>query len=320
MKTTTISYPSRDGRTTIHALVWEPSGAAAAEDPLGVVQIVHGMSEHVERYERFAAYLVERGFTVCANDHVGHGGSLAAPEDLGHIPLETGVDVLVEDVHALRGLVMARLAEAGAPADLPYVIFGHSMGSFVTRVYLARHAFGVRAAVVCGTGQQAKPLVTAALVITSLLARIHGERYKSKLVDSLGTGGYGKAIPDAKTPLDWLSTSRENVTAYQNDPLCGQMFTVGGYHTVGALAGDAQKPELVRAIPKALPMLFIAGGEDPVGEQGAGVERAVEMYRAAGMERVDLKLYQGYRHEILNEPCAGEVMEDVVTWLDGLGI
>lgn len=157
MKTTTLNYASRDGESTICALVWEPDEVASGgEAPRGLIQLVHGMSEHVERYAGFASFLCEQGFVVCANDHIGHGKTVSSAEDLGHMPLEAGEDVLIADVQTLRETVLDRLSVQCdmRVSGIPYVIFGHSMGSFVTRVFLTRHAFGVRAAVLCGTGHQ----------------------------------------------------------------------------------------------------------------------------------------------------------------------
>lgn len=287
-----------------------------------MVQIVHGMSEHVERYAEFAAFLCEQGFAVCANDHIGHGKTAASASDLGHMPLEAGEDVLVADVQALREIALERLSTQCdmRVSGIPYVIFGHSMGSFITRVFLTRHAFGVRAAILCGTGHQARALSSAGKALTSALAKRHGERYVSELVDGLGAGSYAKAIKDAKTDVDWLATDPEVVAEYQRDPLCGQPFTVGAYHTLASLVSDATDPRLARKVPHALPLLFIAGDQDPVGECGAGVHRAAEMYRKAGVERVSEKLYPGMRHEILNEPVRGEVHCDVLAWLERQGL
>lgn len=317
MKTTTITYASYDDTSTIRALLWEPDHEAAPSGPRGLVQLVHGMSEHVERYAGFAEYLCGRGFAVCANDHIGHGKTVASADDLGHMPLEKGEEVLLHDVNALRELVMRRLREdSGSSGDLPYIIFGHSMGSFITRVYLTRYALGVRAAVICGTGQQPRALSAAGKALTRGIARSRGERYVSELVDGMGAGAYGKAIEGARTDVDWIATDPEVVDEYRRDPLCGQKFTVGAYHTLSTLVADATDPKLVARVPHALPLFFIAGAEDPVGDCGAGVERAAQMYRRAGMERVDVKIYPGARHEILNEPIKGQVYEDVSMWLD----
>lgn len=323
MKTTTITYASHDNASTVRALMWEPDEVASGgEAPRGLVQIVHGMSEHVERYEGFASFLCEQGFAVCANDHIGHGKSVSSAEDLGHMPLEVGEDVLVADVQTLRELALERLSQRCdmRVSGIPYVIFGHSMGSFITRVFLTRHAFGVRAAVLCGTGHQPRPLSTAGKALTSSLAKKHGERYVSELVDGMGAGGYGRAIKDSETDLDWIATDPEVVAEYQRDPLCGQKFTVGAYHVLTSLVSDATDLRLARRVPHALPLLFVSGDQDPVGECGAGVHRAAEMYRKAGVESVTEKLYPGMRHEILNEPVKGEVHRDVLAWLERQGL
>ncbi|MDY2778186.1 MAG: alpha/beta fold hydrolase [Collinsella sp.] len=317
MKTTTITYASHDGASTIRALLWRPEGKAAAS-PRGLVQIVHGMSEHIERYGGFAEYLCGRGFAVCANDHIGHGKTVECAADLGHMPLEAGEDILIRDVNALRKISIDRIAaESGCdPAGIPYIIFGHSMGSFITRVYLTRYALGVRAAIICGTGQQARPLSLAGRLVTKVLARSRGERYVSEFVDGLGAGAYGGQIKDARTDVDWIATDPDVVDEYRRDPLCGQKFTVGAYHTLSSLVADATDARLASRIPRSLPLYLIAGSADPVGECGAGVERAAAMYRRAGIVRVDMKIYPGARHEILNEPIKGEVHADVGAWID----
>ena len=312
MRTTALSYPSTDGVSTVRAWLWEPDGDAA---PRALVQIVHGMSEHAGRYREFAEFLCAHGFAVCANDHVGHGRTAATEADLGHMPIEEGEDVLVGDVQILRMQAIARLGIA-----TPYVIFGHSMGSFITRVYLTRYAYGVRAAIICGTGQQPRLLTGIGQAFTGLVSRVLGERHRSKIAHALGAGGFGRAIKGARTDVDWISTDPAVVDAYLADPLSGQVFTVGGYGTLARLAADAQKTQLVKRIPHGLPMLFIAGAEDPVGECGRGVHRAVEQYRAAGIELVDEIIYPGARHEILNEPIRGKVMADVLAWLERRGL
>ncbi len=314
MQTTTISYPSHDNASTIRALVWEPDDAARPDfSPRAVVQIVHGMSEHVERYAPFAEFLVGRGFVVCANDHVGHGKT-AGERDLGHMPLANGADVLVEDVHALREKVCERYPHAR------HVMFGHSMGSFVTRVYLTRHADGLSAAILCGTGQQPRIQTVAGRVITRLIAQIRGERHVSRFVDSLGAGAYGRAIRDARTDVDWISSDPDVVDEYIADPLCGQPFTVGAYATLASLVADATDARLARRVPKDLPLLFVAGAEDPVGDCGRGVARAVDEYRNAGVRLVEMGIYPGARHEILNEPCREAVWHDVEEFLARQGI
>ena len=176
MRTETLTYPSADGCSTVRALVWVPASSGSAA-PRGVVQLVHGMSEHVERYAPFAEALCAAGYLVCANDHVGHGRTATAC-DLGHIPLADGVDILLADVHALRSRVIGRLHAQGVSARMPYIFFGHSLGSFIVRVYLTQHAEGVSAAVICGTGQQPPALARAGNALCRVLARLRASIFQ----------------------------------------------------------------------------------------------------------------------------------------------
>ncbi len=317
MRTCALSYPSADGASTVRAWLWEPDERElnGRSRPRALVQIVHGMSEHAGRYLPFVEFLCAQGFAVCAHDHVGHGRTAAGANDLGHMPLRNGEDVLVNDVQALRMQAIGRLG-----IKMPYVLFGHSMGSFIARVYLTRYAFGVRAAIICGTGQQPLIMTGAGRFLCCVMARLHGERRHSKLAHALGAGAFARSVKDARTDADWISTDADVVDAYLADPLSGQMFTVGAYGTLAQLATDAQRRRLAARIPHGLPMLFVAGADDPVGEYGRGVHRAVEEYRAAGVETVDEIIYPGARHEILNEPIAADVQRDILNWLERRGL
>lgn len=311
VKTGKIGYRSSDGRTQIRALTWEPEKNPGIA-PSGIVQIVHGMSEHVERYDEFARYLVGRGYIVCANDHIGHGKSVADPSEWGCLPSVGGKEVLVNDVHELRKTVASRYAR-----QTPYVMFGHSMGSFIVRAYLARFAEGLAAAVICGTGQQPLALSKFGNLVARRIAASKGDAYKSTFLDGLGVGAFAKKIDNPRTEFDWISTDEAVVDAYIADEACGVMFSAGGYATLTDLTGEVVTAAAAGAVPADLPLLFIAGALDPVGEMGKGVKRAVEQYRRAGVETVDLKLYEGMRHEILNEPGRAEVYADVADWIDG---
>ena len=313
MKASDLTYPSHDGKTTVHAVVWEPD---TDEKPLrGVIQIAHGMEEYIERYTEFAGFLVEHGFAVCGNDNVGHGKSVATPESLSHTSCSpNGTDTLIEDVHGLRGLMQERFA------GVPYVLFGHSMGAFMTQAYLTRHADGLAAAIICGVGFTPPVVSKGGTALVNLLIKLHGETAKSELVDGMVTGAYSKAVKNARTPLDWLSYSEANVDKYIEDPLCGVMFTLGGYKALLGLTSIAADPKAAANIPKTLPVLFIAGAEDPVGDNGEGVMKAVELYQKSGIHVVDVSLYRSMRHEILNEDDHQRVFDDVLTWLTRRGL
>ena len=314
-ETRDVSFASADGLSTISARLWFPPACApdSGVKPRGVVHIVHGMAEHVRRYDDFARYLVGHGFVVCGSDMIGHGKSAASKEDLGHIPVRAGRSALVADVQSLREIVSARY-----PVDTPYLVFGHSMGSFITRAYIAEHGAGLAAAVLCGTGSPAPVASAAGNVLSRVIARVRGERYRSSLVDSLAAGGFGKQIPDARTPLDWLSVNSDNVDAYLADEYCGAMFSVGAYSTLTDLTRWVVSQECASHVPNDLPVLFIAGDQDPVGDCGQGVHQAAELLRSAGVERVDERIFANMRHEILNETDRMNVFTFVSQWMEAL--
>lgn len=307
-----IGFLSHDGTSTIKGLVWEPERTRGSRRvaPRGVIQIVHGMVEHVGRYDEFARFLVEQGFVVCAADHIGHGKSVASADELGCLPVD-GKETLIEDVHELRKTVTARYSR-----QTPYIMFGHSMGSFVTRAYLARHGEDVAAAVICGTGQQPLVLSKAGNALARFLAKTKGADYRSKLLDGMGVGAFAKQIENPRTPHDWVCTDPAVVDAYIADELCGAMFSVGGYATLTDLTGEVVSPSCAAKVPKGLPVLFVAGAEDPVGACGKGVRAAADLLRRADVQDVEVKLYEGMRHEILNEPGRAQVYTEVVGWIE----
>ena len=313
--TVPFSYQSKDLKSRVQAMMWT-SGAFGSPDepgilqPKGVIQIVHGMSEYIERYDALARYLVKRGFVVCGENHIGHGNTTSSPDEYGHMPVYGGKDILLADVHTLR------LMAADCFPDAPYIMYGHSMGSFITRCYIARHGEGLAACVLTGTGNVAPMLSKAGATLARLIAAVRGETFRSKLIDNMGAGAYGKQIKDARTNLDWLSTDPAVVDAYIADPQCGFMFTVGGYSTLLDLTAECVTPECAANVPKDLPILLAAGDGDPVGDMGKGVEAAAQLLRDAGVRTVDLKLYEGMRHEIHNENGHEGVFDDIASWIE----
>lgn len=304
------TFLSGDGRTQIHVRRCTPDTA-----PRAVLQLAHGIAEHVERYDEFAAYLAKNGFLVVANDHLGHGQSVAPDGELGHFADEDGWMTAVGDMHRLSLQTQAEFP------GLPYFLFGHSMGSFLTRTYLLRWSDELTGAVICGTGQQPAAVVAGGKLASALEIRKHGPRYHSDRLNSLAFGSYNRAFQPARTPNDWLSRDEAQVDRYNADPLCGFVPTAGLFHDMMGGIQMISKLSNVQRIRRDLPVLFISGDADPVGENGKGVRRAYETFLRAGLTDVSLKLYPGGRHEILNELCRNEVYDDVLQWLEGhLGI
>ena len=308
-----VEFASADGVSTIHGYVWAPEDCPMKDGllaPRCVVQLVHGMAEHAKRYDEFARFLAGAGFVVAAHDQIGHGAS-TTPEKRGCLPAKNGKEVLVADVDALR-----RIMEGHVAPGTPYVIFGHSLGSFITRAYLARHGDGLTAAIICGTGFVPVATSKAGNTLARLIGRVRGEDYKSGILDGMGVGAYAKAIKDAETNLDWLSYRRENVDAYMADELCGFPFSAGGYATVTALTAEVCDIVCCTKVPKSLPLLYIAGDGDPVGSMGEGVRKSAELAEQAGSTDVTVKIYDNMRHEILNEDGRAQVMADILGWIE----
>lgn len=303
-------YPSHDGESQIAAYLWLLDDPAWAEYPRGVVQICHGMCEHMLRYADFAAFLTRQGFAVCGNDHIGHGASQPDPDLRGCLPAHTGEDVLLEDAHKLRGIMQERFPDA------PYFLFGHSMGSFIARVYLRRHGRGLAGLIVCGTAFMPPAFARAASLFARAIARVRGPRFRSTLVDSLGAGAYAKQVEGARTPFDWLSTDPDVVDAYRADPRCGFMFSAAGYAVLTRLLADACDADSSRKAPHDVPVLVIAGDKDPVGSFGDGPRKCAAQMKKEGMLHVDEIMYEGMRHEILNEPDRMRVYGDALDWIE----
>ncbi len=299
-----FTFDSRDGKSKIHAVRWVPEQRVVC-----IVQIIHGMAEYIERYEELAQYLGEKGILVTGDDHLGHGKSVAKDGTYGYFCEQDPATVVVRDVHRLK-----KMTQEEYPG-IPYIILGHSMGSFILRNYLFRYGTGIQGAIVCGTGSQPKALVKVSKAIAALQGIFLGQKHVAKMIDKLAFGSYNKKIPDAKTSVDWLCTEESVVDAYVKDELCGFTFTVNGFRTLFTLLDRLNKEENLKAMPKNLPVYFIAGDMDPVGNYGEGVRKAYEDFQKAGMERVSLKLYAGDRHELLNEKDRQEVYKDIYPWI-----
>lgn len=297
-------YPSSDGETQIHAVKWTPT-----IEPVAVLQIVHGMVEFIERYDEFAKYLACNGIVVVGNDHLGHGQSVANEDRYGFFKLENGNEALLNDINALRQNI------AESYPDLPYFILGHSMGSFLTRQYLARYGEGLAGAIIMGTGSQPTVMLNVGKGLSSLIASFKGWNYRSKFIDNLAFGAYNKRFEPSRTSRDWLTKDSDIVDSYIANPQCTFMFTVNGYYNLFYSIKDCQNKKNIDRIPKDLPVFFVAGNDDPVGNFGKGVVKACDGFKKAGISDVALKLYKDDRHEILNETDRETVFDDILKWI-----
>lgn len=305
MKKEEFYFDSRDNDTKLHAVRWMPD----SENVAGIVQIVHGMAEYVERYEELAAYLTDRNFVVTGEDHLGHGKSVPEGGQQGYFCEQDPATVVVRDVHRLK-----KMTQELYPG-VPYFILGHSMGSFIARNYICRYGTGIDGALILGTGMQSAGLLLASKTVAAIEGAFRGQRHVSRMMDKAAFGAYNRRIAEKRTDYDWLSRDAERVDAYIADPDCGFVFTVNGFKTLFELISRAKKPENLRKIPAELPIFMASGAEDPVGNYGKGVEKAYRSLQGVGVRDLTLKLYPEDRHELMNEPDREQVMADIAEWL-----
>ena len=300
-------YDSRDGVSKLHAVRYTPEG----EDEVRcVVQIVHGMAEYVERYEEFAQFLTSKGIVVTGEDHMGHGKSVGKDGKFGYFCEQDPATVLVRDVHRLK-----KATQIIYP-NVPYIMLGHSMGSFITRNYLFRYGTGITAAVIMGTGMPGKKTISLSKTVAGLQRIFLGPRHVSEMINSLAFGKYNAEVENPRTKFDWLSRDNARVDQYIADPLCGFTFTVNGFSTLFELIARLHQVDNLERIPKQIPLLLISGAADPVGDYGRGVRRAYDSLCAVGLDNIQLKLYEEARHELLNETNRSDVAQDIYNWIE----
>ncbi|MBQ7365400.1 MAG: alpha/beta hydrolase [Clostridia bacterium] len=303
MTKTVITYLSCYADKMIRAEIYIPE-----EEPRGVIQILHGLAEHIGRYTALITYFTERGFIVCGNDHLGHGEGYDEASR-GYFGEKDGWNVVMLDAVELSNWIAMRYP------TIPIIYFGHSMGSFLARSIHMDGLFCPDGMILSGTGHQSKALVTAGRLVGKLLTLYHkGKCHESDLMTALTIGGYGKAFKNEGKNA-WISSIPEEVAAYESDPLCGYPVKLGLFTDM--LEGIAfLMSRRMKKIPREdIPILFLSGEDDPVGERGKGVKRAYRFYAKRDCEDLTLILYPGVRHEFLHDTAKETALSDIEMWL-----
>ena len=299
-----FTLPSTVPGRTLHAFRCVPEGPVRA-----VLQLSHGMVEFIDRYKPLAEYLAAQGILVTGHDHLGHGASIRTKADYGYFAQPDGNRAVLDDLHAVTEQTKALYP------GVPYFLLGHSMGSFYARQYLCEWGDELDGAIILGTGFQPKTLVATARALCRVLAVFFGWQHRSKLVANLSFAGYNKGL-EGRTPQDWLNRDASEVDKYRAEERCMFTFTLNAYYSMFTGILRLYDPAFLGRMPKNLPLLFLAGDADPVGEQGRGVQRAIDSLRAVGVQNIRQKLYPGARHELLMELNRQEVMGDIAHWLN----
>ena len=299
----TDHYFDSCGAGQIHYCKWTPEGEIR-----GIVQIVHGIAEFVERYDDFANFLTRHGFLVVAEDHMGHGQSINGEGIRGYF--HGGWFTAIEDSMQLMQDVKTDYS------DLPYILFGHSMGSFMARTILCKYPdCGLTAAVICGTGWQPAFALPALIRVVEAVCKKSGETDPNEKLQNLVFGSYNRKVEHPRTPFDWLSRDSKIVDAYIAHPLCGFTASSGLLRDMMKGIHYIEQSKNLQNMNKKLPVFFIAGGDDPVGSYGKGVQTCADAFRKNGMEDVSVRIYPLCRHEILNEWGREDIYEDVLHWI-----
>ena len=306
MKSDTFTFKTSDG-IQIFTYRWMPDDASAVK---GVVQIAHGMAEHAARYERFADALTKAGYAVYANDHRGHGKTAGSQDNLGYFADENGWEKVVKDMHTLTGIIKKE------NPNKPFFLFGHSMGSFLSRHYSMLYASELTGLILSGTGGDPGAIGKIGLFVAKMDAMFHGRKAKSEIMTKLSFGAFNNTFKPNRTDFDWLSRDNAEVDKYINDPLCGTVFTAGFFCDMLGGLNFINNKDNIGKIPKNLPIYLFSGAKDPVGGNTKGVNQVYNSLKNAGIGDLTLKFYENGRHESLNEINRDEVFRDVIAWLD----
>lgn len=303
MKKYTEKIASTDSKNNLNVIIWETE-----KEPIGVLQIVHGMAEYIDRYDNFAKYMTEHGFNVIGHDHLGHGHSVSDERDYGFFAEENGDKIIIEDMHSVTQYARENWEE------LPNFILGHSMGSFCLRQYLTKYSNDVFGAIIMGTGWIPSAAAMLGKTIATNTCKSKGSHTVNPLLIKLTLEPYNKPFAPARTNCDWLSRDEKQVDLYVNDKLCGFDFTAGAYKDFFTILEKIAKNRQLIGMRKSLPIFITSGSVDPVGGKKA-CEKLNAQYKRCGINDVTLKLWENDRHEILNELDKSDVYRYIYNWL-----
>ena len=300
-------FPSADGKNTIYAEIYTPKHAA----PKGIVQLAHGMIDYTGRYTALASFLCEHGFIFAGNHHLGHGKSVGTGEDFGFFAERDGYKYVLEDINSMNKYLHK------THPDLPVILLGHSMGSFISRLYVAEHPTAVSGLIIHGTGGP-NPLVGVGKLLSKLITSFYGARHRSELINNMAFGSYNKRYPKEEGHNAWLTRDLAKVADRDTNEFTSFKFTVSGYTDLFTFLACSNSKAWFKSYPKKMPTLVMSGDMDPVGDYGKGPAYVYKQLMINGASNVTLKMYEGARHELFNETNAEEVFHDILAWIEGV--
>lgn len=300
-----VNWLTMDDGTALYVQKWTEETLT----PKAIIQISHGMAEHIERYEPFAHYLLSKGFFVYGNDHRGHGHTGERMGIFGYFSEQNGFDRVVEDLYAVTKYIKHQ------HPNVPVILFGHSLGSFLARRYVQKYSHDIDGLICSGTGGDPGFATTIGKYIAKRGINKNGSKVPSHTLNKLIFGSYNKKFKSEDHPFARLTRDQAIVEAYTQDPYCGFVCTGSFYYDLLTGLQLVHNKEIIEGIRKDLPMLFISGDNDPVGGFGKDVEKVIKQYKDCGLDNVESHFYHECRHEILNELNKEEVYRDIEHWL-----
>ena len=299
---------STDQQNRLRVLTWMPENTA---EPPVIVQICHGMVEHIERYREFAAFLCNNGIGAAGHDQLGHGKTVISAAHLGYFAEKNGDRCIVDDVEEVRKTLKKRFPNSRI------ILLGHSMGSFVARAYVREYGKNLSGLILMGSGEPGCAAAILGQVLSTVVRVTRGSFYRSRLLNRLVLDSNSRYFTGEKVK-SWLSTDEKEVQKYKEDKLCGFFFTASAYQDFFRLIRQLSDNREAQAVPKTLPVLFISGEDDPVGSFGKGVRKVYNKYKEAGIKKTSLRLFRGMRHEVLHETGRDLVYQELLEWIEGI--
>lgn len=292
--------------TKLHMYEWKP---IAGKEIKGILQLVHGSAEHATRYDEFASYMVKNGYVVVADDHRGHGKTAKTKEDLGFFAEFDGWETIIDDLLEVTEYIKTHYK------NKPIVMLGHSMGSFMVRHYIIKYGQNLKAAVLSGTAFHNKLALGIGVMIAKHDQNKYGPKEKDQFIYDKSYAKFNKRFAkEGATGVEWLSSDKKVQKAFLKDPLSGQVFSTSAFKDMftGLLFINSKKN--IKKGPKDLPIFFISGADDPVGNFGKGVRKVYKIFKKLKFTNLSFKLYSHARHEILNEPIKTDVYQDILVF------
>ncbi len=296
------TFQSSYKKKPVYYYIYKPDGPIRA-----IVQLSHGMCEHVGRYEEFARFLTERGILFCGHDHLGHGNTGQTNGEMGFFAEKGGYRYLVKDLYFCTRIIQAKYP------NIPYFLMGHSMGSFIARAYLSKYAAHLTGCILSGTSGR-NQLSSVAVAVADVIAKAKGEHFRSKYLYQLALGAYNNGF-EGKTNCEWLTRDKAIQEAYLLDEWCQFKFTAAAYRDVFTLVNMINRVEWYHSFPSKLPLYIMSGAQDPVGLKGVTIKQLYYELLMRGHRNVTMRLYEGARHELLNETNREEVSESLYEWI-----